>query len=148
MEAGHTAHCQPELAEVWEMVVKEVSVPCRGDYIHFNVGIWPWMADAANMDLNDSLTRVSQHVWSTVAEKEPAMAELMMSSKRDSMGVDEGVPGTGFTGGYIGRGSSLLHTDRRCIGLTALLQLFTVWGVGSWLVLPSSRQLYTFSVGT
>lgn len=122
-------------------------MPCRGDLIHFNIGIWPWMAGTMDMDLCEAINNVAKHVWGVLKETEPLIAETMLEAKRVSMGVDEGLPETGFRGGYVGRGAAHLHVDRECIGLTAIVQLFTKWGVGSWLVLPQLKVAFSFECG-
>ena len=52
------------------------------------------------------------------------------------MAEEEGVPGTGWTGGYIGTGGSSIHHDMEAVGLTAVVPLGAGWVEGSIFVMP------------
>ena len=72
----------------------------------------------------------------------------MLDARQDAgLGPQEGIPGTGWTGGYIGTGGSTLHRDAQALGLTAVLPLGIGWVEGSIFTVPEISQGMWLQVG-
>ena len=72
----------------------------------------------------------------------------MLDARQEAgLGTKEGIPGTGWTGGYIGTGGSTLHRDSQAVGLTAVLPLWLGLVEGSIFTVPEISQGMWLQVG-
>ena len=115
--------------------------PARHDHYHGVVGPWRWVRDSGGQEMNIRLCIACLPVWEHFKKHHPAEAKEMMDARQEhGMGPEEGIPGTGWTGGYIGTGGSTLHKDSMAVGLTAVVPLGVGWVEGSIFTVPEISQ--------
>ena len=99
--------------------------------------------------VNDELMKLVKPAWDTFAKECPKEAADMLRAKEEAgMALEDGISGTGWTGGYIGSGSTLFHLDPECIGLTTVIPLaHNTWVYGSYFVVPEAGHAFTMTPG-
>lgn len=87
--------------------------------------------------MHTSLVHVCLPLWCHFSKKHPHEAEEMLRAKMDAgLLLEDGIPLTGWTGGYIGTSATAFHRDPEVHGLSVVVPLGSRWVERSVLILP------------
>ena len=121
----------------------------RWDHWHANAGTWKWAEEGPGEAMDIRLSKACLPVWLHFQKHYPQEAKEMLKA-REEAGVKptEGIPMTGWTGGYIGTGGSNLHKDKKAVvGLTTVIPVGVGWVERSVFVVREIAQGFWLEAG-
>ena len=154
--------CNLKRDKRWEENSHRLGFGGRHDSMHLDVGLYAWETYKGGPPHASKLYEMAREMWSLLEKVAPEEAEELRTHAKEmdelvkslpeeqQNGVTDFqvcIPGTCFTGGYIGTTQSVMHTDSRDRGVTCLLPLATQWSSLSILVLSEYKRGFRMQPG-